>query len=218
MSPVRQHSSAPIDGSPPASVAAPAPTPVRAALDVATVYGRHADDVARWARRLGGPRIDAEDIVHEVFLVVQRRFHEWRGDAQVTTWLYEITFRVVRERRSRGWWRRWSTGIIGGDSSGPDGDLAKLPFDQPDALDLLQRREAAAALYGILDGIGEKYRTVIVLFELEEMSTEQMAELMDVKVVTVRVWLHRARADFLRLQQREERRTAERQGRQGGSR
>ena len=198
MSPVRQHSSAPIDGSPPASVAAPAPTPVRAALDVATVYGRHADDVARWARRLGGPRIDAEDIVHEVFLVVQRRFHEWRGDAQVTTWLYEITFRVVRERRSRGWWRRWSTGIIGGDSSGPDGDLAKLPFDQPDALDLLQRREAAAALYGILDGIGEKYRTVIVLFELEGLSGEEIATLTGISLANVWIRLHRARQKVLK--------------------
>ena len=198
MSPVRQHSSAPVDGSPPASVVAPAPTPVRAALDVATVYGRHADDVARWARRLGGPRIDAEDIVHEVFLVVQRRFHEWRGDAQVTTWLYEITFRVVRERRSRGWWRRWSTGIIGGDSSGPDGDLAKLPFDQPDALDLLQRREAAAALYGILDGIGEKYRTVIVLFELEGLSGEEIAALTGISLANVWIRLHRARQKVLK--------------------
>jgi RNA polymerase sigma-70 factor (ECF subfamily) len=179
-------------------VAAPAPTPVRAALDVATVYGRHADDVARWARRLGGPRIDAEDIVHEVFLVVQRRFHEWRGDAQVTTWLYEITFRVVRERRSRGWWRRWSTGIIGGDSSGPDGDLAKLPFDQPDALDLLQRREAAAALYGILDGIGEKYRTVIVLFELEGLSGEEIATLTGISLANVWIRLHRARQKVLK--------------------
>ncbi len=198
MSPVRQHSSAPVSGSPPASVAAPAPTPVRAALDVATVYGRHADDVARWARRLGGPRIDAEDVVHEVFLVVQRRFHEWRGDAQVTTWLYEITFRVVRERRSRGWWRRWSTGIIGGDSSGPDGDLAKLPVDQPDALDLLQRREAAAALYGILDGIGEKYRSVIILFELEGLSGEEIAALTGISLANVWIRLHRARQKVLK--------------------
>ena len=90
-----------------------------------------------------------------MFLVVQRRFHEWRGDAQVTTWLYEITFRVVRDRRARGWWRWWSTGVIGGESSGHGSDLAELAVDQPDALDLLQRREATAALYGILDGIGE---------------------------------------------------------------
>jgi RNA polymerase sigma-70 factor (ECF subfamily) len=197
MSQVRQHSNDPADGSPSAVAPAPAPGP-GAALDVKTIYGRHADDVARWARRLGGPRIDVEDIVHEVFLVVQRRFHEWRGDAHVTTWLYEITFRVVRDRRARGWWRRWSTGVMGGDSKGPTDDLDELAGDQPNALDLLQRREATAALYGILDGIGEKYRTVIILFELEGLSGEEIAVLTGLSLANVWVRLHRARQKMLK--------------------
>ena len=199
MSPVRQQSSVPVDGSPP-TTAAPAPRPAPGCLDVATIYSRHADDVARWARRFGGPRIDVEDIVHEVFLVVQRRFHEWRGDAHVTTWLYEITFRIVRDRRSRGWWRRWSTGIVRGESSGPGpgNDLAELADGQPDALALLQRREATGALYGILDGIGEKYRTVIILFELEGLSGEEIARLTGISLANVWVRLHRARQQVLK--------------------
>lgn len=196
MSPVRQHSSVPVGGSTPAA-AAPAPP---ASLDVATIYNRHADDVARWARRFGGPQIDVEDTVHEVFLVVQRRFHEWRGDANVTTWLYEITFRVVRDRRGRGWWRRWTKGIIRGESSGPGqpDDLADLADGQPDALALLQRREATGALHGILDGIGEKYRTVIILFELEGRSGEEIAALMGISLANVWVRLHRARQKVLK--------------------
>ena len=199
MSPVRQHSRVPADGSPSAAAAHPAPGPVATApLDVKTIYGRHADDVARWARRFGGPRLDVEDIVHEVFLVVQRRSHEWRGDAQVTTWLYEITFRVVRDRRARGWWRRWSTGVVAGESRGAANDLAELPVDQPNALDLLQRREATAALYDILDGIGEKYRTVIILFELEGLSGEEIAALTGISLANVWVRLHRARQKVLK--------------------
>ena len=72
-------------------------------LDLATLYRQHADAVAIWVRRLGGPELDIEDCVHEVFLVAQRRLGEWRGDAKVTTWLYEIAFRVVQDRRR--WWR-----------------------------------------------------------------------------------------------------------------
>jgi RNA polymerase sigma-70 factor, ECF subfamily len=198
MSPGREHSSVPADDPPSVAVAHPEPGPATAAaLDVKTIYGRHADDVARWARRLGGPRIDVEDIVHEVFLVVQRRFHEWRGDAKITTWLYEITFRIVRERRTRGWWRRWAAGIADGDSRGPISDLAELAVDQPDALDLLQRREATAALYDILDGIGETYRTVIILFELEGLSGEQIAALTGTSLGNVWMRLHRARKRVL---------------------
>ena len=68
-------------------------------LDLETVYREHAPAVSRWAQRLSGPGIDPEDLVHDVFLVVQRRLPEWHGKAKLSTWLYEITIRVVQERR-----------------------------------------------------------------------------------------------------------------------
>src|SRR5205823_4400364 len=48
-----------------------------------SVYREHAALVKRWALRLGGPAIDVEDTVQEVFLVVQRRLPEFRGDARI---------------------------------------------------------------------------------------------------------------------------------------
>src|SRR5262249_44087441 len=59
------------------------PTPTS---PVADLYRAHAQTVARWASRLGGPAIDVEDVVQEVFLVVQRRLREFRGEAEITTW------------------------------------------------------------------------------------------------------------------------------------
>jgi RNA polymerase sigma-70 factor (ECF subfamily) len=173
----------------------------RPALDLATVYRQHADAVATWTRRLGGPDIDVEDIVHEIFLVVQRRLPEWRGDAKVTTWLYEITLRVVSERRRRwrgpGWWAR----KLGGERPAAE-ELARVATEQqPDALGLLERREASAVLYRLLDGIGEKYRTVIILFELEGKSGEEVAALTGTSVANVWIRLHRGRQKLVsRLQ------------------
>jgi len=164
-------------------------------LDVETIYCERADDVARWARRLGGPEIDVEDIVHEVFLVVQRRLNEWRGDAQISTWLYEITFRVVQERRRRWRWNRWSPDAVHGSRAL---DRLEIATDQPDALDLLQRREATALLYRILDGIGEKYRTVIILFELEGLNGEEIAALTGTSLANVWVRLFRARQKVMK--------------------
>lgn len=171
--------------------------------DLATVYRLHADAVAGWARRMGGPEIegDIEDIVHEVFLVAQRRLPEWRGDAKITTWLYEVTLRIVSDRRRRGRWRRWLPGTHRPQPDAGRGrvdDLARLPADQPDALALLERHEANATLYRILDGIGEKYRTVIILFELEDLSGEQIAALTGTSVANVWIRLHRGRQKVMK--------------------
>jgi RNA polymerase sigma-70 factor (ECF subfamily) len=167
-----------------------------APLDLATVYRQHADAVALWTRRLGGPDIDVEDVVHEVFLVVQRRLPEWRGDAKLTTWLYEITMRVVGDRRRRwrgpGWWVR----KLGGARPAAD-ELTRLAAAQPDAVGALERREASTALYEILDGLGEKYRTVIILFELEGKSGEEIAALTGTTLANVWIRLHRGRQKVL---------------------
>jgi RNA polymerase sigma-70 factor (ECF subfamily) len=167
------------------------------APDLETIYRAHADAVATWARRLGGPALDVEDIVHEVFLVAQRRLPEWRGDAKITTWLYEITLRIVQERRRR--WRWWPR--LGGarDEARPGREEAGEPAARdPDALALLERREAGAALYELLDGIGEKYRTVIILFELEGRSGEEIAALTGASLANVWIRLHRGRQKLLK--------------------
>jgi RNA polymerase sigma-70 factor, ECF subfamily len=51
-------------------------------------------------------------------------------------------------------------------------------------------------VYAVLDRMGERHRTVFILFEIEEFSGQEIADLKGVKVGTVWVWLHRARAEF----------------------
>jgi RNA polymerase sigma-70 factor (ECF subfamily) len=167
------------------------------ALDLAALYRAHAATVARWAAHLGGPRVDVEDLVHEIFVIAARRAGEFRGEAKVTTWLYRITEHVVRTARRRDRRRRW-LGFLWR----PDVEDALTPR-QPTPLEKLERRQARETLYRILDCLSDKYRTVLVLFELEGMSGEEIAALIDVKVATVWVRLHRARALFRAAMQHE---------------
>lgn len=70
------------------SLADRAATPVgRGPWSFESLYRAHAGTVSRWALRLLGPMGDADDVVQEVFLVVQRRLREFRGEAEITTWL-----------------------------------------------------------------------------------------------------------------------------------
>jgi len=64
-------------------------------------YRDHASAVLGWVIRLGGPRIDAEDVAHQVFEVALKRLPSFRGDSAVRTWLYGVTRRVVANARRR---------------------------------------------------------------------------------------------------------------------
>ncbi|HEY0714701.1 MAG TPA: sigma-70 family RNA polymerase sigma factor [Polyangia bacterium] len=180
-----------------AAVPAEEETEPRGELDLATIYRAHAESVARWARRLAGPGFDIEDIVHEVFLVAQRRLPEWRGEAKITTWLYEITVRVVQARRRRQ--RLWRIFMRPSElrALSAEEELTQIASDEPNPLHLLERREASSVLYQLLDGLGEKYRTVLILFELEGLSGEQVAAITGCTLTNVWVRLFRGREKLL---------------------
>ncbi len=166
------------------------PAQVDEDADIGDLYRRHAETVTRWVSRLGGPLVDVEDVVHEVFLVAQRKRPSHRGSARITTWLYRVTEKVVRHRRRKDRCRRW----LGGSSADTAGHL---PTGEPSAIEVIEARERAALVYRVLDQLPEKQRAVLILFEMEGLAGEEIAALYDAKVATVWVWLHRARASFL---------------------
>jgi RNA polymerase sigma factor (sigma-70 family) len=161
------------------------------ALDLGRLYRDHAEDVSRWARRLLGPDGDAEDVVHEVFMVAQRRLREFRGDARPGTWLYAITVRVVQHQRRKGrWWRLLR--------SRPALEPAEAPTTP---LETLESRRAVELTYRLLDGLPEAERSALILFEIEGLSGEAIAALTGEAVGTIWVRLHRARARFRKAYQ-----------------
>jgi RNA polymerase sigma-70 factor, ECF subfamily len=169
-----------------------APVPRRDSLEdlLDRMYERHVRDVHRWVARLAGPRDDVEDLVHEVFLVAMRRRGEFRGDGKVSTWLFRISALVVKERRGRDRARRWLF-------SRHHHTLINERPPTVTPLDELERRERIARLYAALDRLPDRYRTPLILYELEGMSGQDIAELLNMKLNLIWVRLHRGRARLL---------------------
>jgi RNA polymerase sigma factor (sigma-70 family) len=154
------------------------------------IYERHVADVHRWTTRLSGPGEDVEDVVHEVFLIAMRRYGEFRGDSKVSTWLFRITARVVSSRRKRERARRWSF-------SRHVEDPASERLAMVTPLDELETRERSARLYHALDELPDRYRTPLILYEIEGLPGPALAELLGMSLGALWVRLHRGRARLL---------------------
>ncbi len=163
-----------------------------------TVYRAHVSTVSRWAMRLLGPDRDFEDVVQDVFMVVRRRLPEFRGDAEITTWLYKITIRVAARARMRAHWWSWVTGRGRNPGRGRPCQTFVPPPDMPrDPHVLLEARERTSLVYRVLDEIGEKNRAAFIMYEIEGLSGAQIAEVMGSNIRTVWVRLSRARQKFI---------------------
>jgi len=167
----------------------------RAVLELEAIYREHSAAVSKWVRRLWGPggargSVDAEDLLQEVFLVVQRRLGSFRGEAALTTWLYGITVFVVNGRRKKERWRRilWQR-------AEPELQLdhdQSLPAVQQD----FERAEASRLVYSVLNTLSERDRTLMILFELERLPGAEIATILGISEPNVWVGLTRARARF----------------------
>jgi RNA polymerase sigma-70 factor (ECF subfamily) len=158
------------------------------AKDFGTVYDDWFEDVSRWIRALGGPDADRDDIVQEVFMVVRRRLVAFKGD-NLGGWLYRITQRQVRDFRRRIWVKHIFSPRRVAD---PD----TLPHGEAGPAAALEHKERQRVLFSLLSKMKENRRTTFVLFEIEGLSGEEIAELHDVPVNTVWTRLYHARKEF----------------------
>ena len=186
----------------PRQTTAPPLVHTKAPSSFAEAYRDYASRVSRWVGHLGGLDCDPEDVVQEVFLVVSRKWPTLRADGNFTSWLFEITRKMVANQRRRLRWRRLWTAQ----------DLTCVRWEglEPDAA--LERRRVVTLFHRAVDRLPEKQRTVFVLYELEGMSTSAIAELTQRNLSTVKVQLTRARNHFIAAYQRLLRRECDGEG------
>jgi len=158
--------------------------------DFRAIYDAHFDFVWRSLRRLGVREPDVLDQAQKVFLTAHFKLPEFEGRSLISTWLFGIAQRVASDYRRSALIRR----EVSTDNAELDA-VASSPEDFSTDSDARRRARAAEV---ILNKLPEPQRTVFVLFELEEMSGQDIATLLDVSVGTVRSRLRLARDAFRR--------------------
>ncbi|MEL7061695.1 MAG: sigma-70 family RNA polymerase sigma factor [Acidobacteriota bacterium] len=159
------------------------------------LYASHAAMVYNLAFRLSGRHEQAEDLSQEVFLRIHRHLHRFDGRSSLKTWIYRVTLNHCRSKLGR---KRWPT--------------RPLREESEDGVELIERRrgpeeralaeDAARRVQRALDEVPPVFREAVVLRDLEGLTYEEIAEILQIRLGTVRSRIARGRE---RLRQRLER-------------
>jgi len=152
------------------------------------VYTQHVGFVWRSLRGMGVPDEAVEDAVQEVFVVVHRRLAGFDGRHSIRTWLFAIAYRVACEQRRR--LRR---------TGGQEPLEAQLRDSAPTPHESAERAQQLRVVAGLLDGLDDEKRAVIVLADIEGMSAPEIAEATGVALNTVYTRLRRARLQLNKM-------------------
>lgn len=161
------------------------------------LINRYEQPVYSMIYRLLGNQGDACDVVQEVFLKIFRGVNAFREQSSLKTWIYRIA--VNEAHNHRRWWARHCRHEVSIDDERPDRDYSielapdpgRSPYDQ--ALD----SETRTLIEKALTRINPVFRTAVVLRDIENLSYEEIAEILQVSLGTVKSRILRGR-DALR--------------------
>ncbi len=160
----------------------------------------HYDFVWRVMRRLGVPEASAEDATQDVFIIVDRKTREFWPDNE-KSYLFAVALRVAAEKRRTE--RRRAENL----ELEAWSEIADHKSDLDIAMD---QQRARAVVDEILDFIPFEHRIVFVLFELEDMTTAEIAQVLGIPNGTVASRLRRGREIFQQAVQRYKARASKR--------
>lgn len=140
---------------------------------------------------------DAEDVAQEVFIQVYRSIDQFKGDARLSTWIYRITTtKALDHIRSRKRKKRFAfiTSLFG-----PNDELIHEPVDFQHPGVALDRKEQAALMFKMIDQLPENQKVAFTLHKTEELSYQEIADVMHLSVSAVESLLFRARQNLRKL-------------------
>jgi RNA polymerase sigma-70 factor, ECF subfamily len=149
------------------------------------LVGLYQDRLYNSLLRVAGSAEDAADIVQDAFVQAYVKLDSFRGSSAFYTWLYRIAFNLAMSHARR------ERNLVSLDGMK---DMGSEPMDgRPMPAEHLERREEVQTLHAALASLSAEYRTILVLREIDGCRYDQIAEILELPVGTVRSRLFRAR-------------------------
>lgn len=154
---------------------------------------RYQERVFRLLLRMLGDRAEAEDLAQEVFISIFKAIEGFRGDSQLSTWVYRVAANHCRNRLKYLTRRRRQ--LTEAYEEGDDASTNVPGQERPDSPDrLLEARQTESSLQAGLLTLDDEQRELIILREVEHLSYEEIMAITGLPEGTVKSRLHRARA------------------------
>lgn len=161
---------------------------------------RYQNRVHNLCYRLLGDTHEAQDMAQEIFLTVHRSLKNFRGDSLFSTWIFRIATNHCKNRiKYLGRRKYYQSSSLDQPREAEDGDIfSEVEDENPDPESCLGSDEIQKVVQEAIATLDEEHRMVIVLRDIQDQSYEEIAEVLGLKVGTVKSRIHRARNELKR--------------------
>lgn len=164
-----------------------------AELEFDDVYEDFHDKLSRYLQRMVGKN-DAADLTQEVFMKIDKGLRGFKGECSLSTWIYRIATNTALDRlRSRSHREDRRKIHLEDDETAHETEGICVEEESLSAEREAIRKEMNECIREFVDRLPQDYRTVIILSEIKDLKNQEIADILDVSLDSVKVRLHRAR-------------------------
>ncbi len=153
--------------------------------------------VRRYLARLVG-EAEAEDLTQEVLLKISHSLDTFRGESNLSTWIYRIATNAALDRLRAPAFRQTTEQLSLDDAGMDQATFAESDSTLPAPEQRVQRKERYECYCDFIQHLPANYRTVVALSELQELAVQEIADLLGLSVDVVKIRLHRGRMKLVK--------------------
>ena len=154
------------------------------------LFDHYKKPILNYALRIVGNRADAEDVTSDVFIAVMTKKETYQPKAKFSTWLFTIArnFCISKLRKKKNIFSLWMQGSDSGEY-----ELLDVPDTEPRADHRLKEKEMTAHVKKAIEKLPETQREALVLREYQNLSYEEISQILNCSLENVKVLIFRAR-------------------------
>ena len=158
------------------------------------IYDQHYMKVKNFIFVLVKDEWVADDLIQETFIRVQQNLHQLREESKLSSWIFKIAYNLCQDH-----FRKTSQSFKNEQVLSHKNNLLTEPIFQKE----FEQHQMGKCVQEKMKLLPEPYYTVLALFDLMDLSHQDIAEILDISVENVKVRLHRARKKFKTILERE---------------
>lgn len=156
---------------------------------------KYKDKIYNMARNITGSQQEAQDLAQDIFLLIFKNIGSFQGRSSLSTWIYRISINKCLD-----WQRKQQrknsflhTLYRSKDQDQHIDPMEQLPNRQPTPEEQYIKNEQIRELRNIIQGLPEKYQKVIILFHYQQMTYQEIADVLELPVRTIETQLYRGK-------------------------
>ena len=158
------------------------------------IYDQHYVKVRNFILVLVKDEWAADDLIQETFIKVQKNLHQLREESKLSSWIFRIAYNLCQDH-----FRKRNQSLKNEQVPIEKKKIPTEPIFQKE----LEQHQMGKCVQEKMKLLPEQYRTVLAMFDLLDLSHQDIAEILDISIENVKVRLHRARKKFKTILEKE---------------